>query len=180
MNILRLSVILIATLLFVSESLSDEMIGPFGLGIEKSTINEVNSLLKSKNISSQDIGQNLYSLGHMLKTNSDFGIDGFNEQVFIFDSKDRLAAVVIKFNKNYFDSIYNSLAKKYTLSQKNIPFVGNKSAEFIKDNVSIIIEAPHLSFAGNLTYASKDFLNSFNEVKAAEENAKTQQQDSSL
>lgn len=126
---------------------------PFGLEINRSTYEEV----KEKYHGSYD-GINEYSRGKMY--NIDFrqiSIDGIKSMLAIFHQDTRLLALVVKFDKNKYDSIVDSLSKKYKLISKQGALVGDKSARFQSDNTIIEVRAPHMSFHLLITYIDKDF-----------------------
>lgn len=114
-------------------------------------------------------GINIYSKGEMYDINpSNLDIEGLDKATAIFDSKGILVAVVMEFPDYYWDKIYTSLKSKYTLINAQVPFVGNRYAEFVSGDSIIILDAPHMSFDMTLLYAKKSFWQTVEEAQKKE------------
>ncbi|HAS8352974.1 TPA: hypothetical protein I7721_17960 [Vibrio vulnificus] len=88
---------------------------------------------------------------------------------------DKVKAVLLAIRKNKFDYFYNLLKGKYKLTKKEIPYVGNKYVSFIKDDVIISLDAPHLSFKMDLLYIDREYDKSLKKrQKEKKENEKKQ------
>lgn len=151
---------------------------PLGLTLGKATVND----LKAK-YSVKMKGINSYSNGEMYEiSTSNLDTEGLKEATAIFDSKGVLVAVTMdfsqtKFGENYYywDKVYTSLKSKYKLVKAQVPFVGDRYAEFVSGDSIIILNAPHMSFDMTLIYAKKSF---WQAVKEAEKKEKTKKQKS--
>lgn len=127
----------------------------------------------------KDSGINKYSKGKMLKGMSNhFKIQGLKKTLFIFDNKDKLAVIMMTFDKNQFDTVFGYLKSKYSLQSKRIPFVGNKSAVFVKDRNTIKITAPHMSFDMDVVYSTDTFDKSYKRIQRLERQQKNQREQS--
>jgi hypothetical protein len=146
-------------------------VNPLGFGIGQSTRSEVESSLR-KRTRTEDVGVNRYSGGRMLRADGDLGVEGLNHALFIFDTEDRLAGVILDMGKHRFDAIYQYLVSKYPMVEKRIPFVGDKRATFHEGNTSIEISAPHLGFGMEVTYLRDDLLQRFRAQTQVEAEAK--------
>lgn len=103
------------------------------------------------------------------------GVDGLTKFVAVFDKADVLVAVVMSMPKDV-NSTYSKLAEKYKPVSTNIDsFMGYGSAKLAKGDSFVILEAPHLSFAMDVVYATKDFL-ATSERNAAEAQAKNEKE----
>ncbi len=150
---------------------------PFGLEIGKATISDV-----KKKYQTQATGKNKYTHGEMLNLNTDaINIEGLKSVTAIFDSKDKLVAVLTTFPKNKFNFLFDTMRnKKYKLVKKNIPFVGNTSAEFKSKGTSIFLNAPHLSFEMSLHYIDSNAYKAFQITDNKEKRAKKKAEQSKL
>ena len=127
----------------------------------------------------KDSGVNKYTKGKMLKGMSEqFKIQGLKDTFFIFDRKDKLAVIMMTFNKSQFDNVYGYLKNKYPLKSKRLPFVGNKSASFKKENINIAINAPHLSFDMDVVYSTDAFEKVYKRIQRLERQQKNQREQS--
>lgn len=126
---------------------------PFGLELGKATEKDL-----INKFSASLIGLNLYSKGNMYKVpTSELELRGLKSAIFIFDDNKKLAAVLLNLPKHRFDSLMNSLASKYHLKNKTIPFVGTKEAVFTDGDTEITMLAEHLSFDMSLNYLTNTF-----------------------
>ncbi|WP_022855671.1 hypothetical protein [Thermodesulfobacterium thermophilum] len=148
---------------------------PLGLTIGKATIAD----LKAK-YSVKSKGINAYSRGEMYEVDTtNIDIEGLSSATAIFDERGILTAVIMEFPKTkfgefyyYWDKIFKSLRSKYKLVKSQVPFVGNRYAEFVSGNSKIILDAPHLSFEMTLIYARKDFWQKVKEAERMEKRKK--------
>lgn len=127
---------------------------PFGLEINKTTLQEA-----KKKYTLDDKGINHYSKGPMYFINKkQLSLDGLKNVLLVFSEKENtLLAVIANFNQDKFDSLNNSLAQKYKLIEKNIPFVGNKYVTYKDDQSLIQLNAPHMSFELEVIYLYEEF-----------------------
>jgi len=124
-------------------------------------------------------GINKYSNGKMLKGMSpQFNIQGLKNTIFIFDKKDKLAVIMMTFNKNQFDTVFGYLKSKYPLKSKRIPFVGNKNVVFKKDGITIEVNAPHMSFDMEVMYSTDSFDKAYQRSQRIEQQQKNQREQS--
>jgi len=126
-----------------------------------------------------EAGINKYSNGPMLKgLDPAWNIKGLNKTTFIFDKKQTLTAIMMSMNKHQFDRVFGFLSSKYKLVNKQIPFVGNKSAIFRKENVTIEINAPHMSFTMDVVYATDSFNKAYERIRKLERHNKNKHEQS--
>ena len=70
-------------------------------------------------------------------------------------------ALRIEFSGQYFQKLHETLSQKYKLQYKEDPFVGNHTARYIKDNVIVVLEQPHMGgFRTILRYVAQHFARS--------------------
>lgn len=137
---------------------------PFGLEIGKATVNDVKKKYKS-----EYTGNNKYSHGDMYSLDiNEIGIDGLQSATAIFDKRKKLVAILTKFPKLKFDYLFSTMNQKYKVSSKNIPFVGNKSANFKNGKTTIFLDAPHLSFEMTMNYVNNDFWQTYQNMQRKE------------
>ena len=130
---------------------------PFGLEIGKAKINDLKKKYKSK-----FANKNLYSRGDMYSIDvNSIGIEGLQKATAIFSKDETLLAIFTTFPKHKFNYLYGTLNKKYKLVNKNIPFVGNKSAKFVEGKSTILIESPHLSLELSMNYIDNNFMKTY-------------------
>ena len=127
----------------------------------------------------KDGGISKYSNGKMLKGMSpQFNIQGLKKTLFIFDKQNKLAVIMMTFDKNQFDTVYGYLKNKYPLKSKTIPFVGNKNVIFVKDQNKIEITAPHMSFDMDVVYSTDVFNRAYNRIRRLERQQKNKREQS--
>lgn len=149
---------------------------PLGLEIGKATIEEAKKAYRT-----EYSGINQYSLGSMLKVSGDqTGISGASEATLIFNLQEKLVAVLLDLPKHRFDSLYDALSRKYRVTSREIPFVGNKKVVMRDGHTEISLNAPHMSFDMRLNYIEDGFYQSYREQKNSEERAKKQREASNL
>ena len=166
--------LLIALSLASTLSIADP--SPFGLEIGKASIQDV----KGK-YSLTSAGINKYSQGKMYEMNpSELNFQGIQSATLIFSTDEKLLAVLTKMSKHKFDYVYNGLKKKYHLTSKQIPFVGNKKVKFVDGNTEITLNAPHMSFEMDMNYINNDLWSTYQKTSKAEKNNKTKQEQSQL
>ena len=142
----------------------------FEIGISSS--DQVKSLL-AKQTKIVDVGINKFTGGSMIKTDgSSYEIEGLNEVLYIFDDQGKLAGIIMDMNKSRFDSVFNILSSKYSVSSQQRPFVGNQFARFKTKDSVIEMDAPHLGFVMEVRYIRNDLMQKFNSQVAAEAEAK--------
>ncbi|PHV08311.1 hypothetical protein CSQ96_06515 [Janthinobacterium sp. BJB412] len=133
-----------------------------GVEIGSSSSQQVRAQL-AKQTKVHDVGINMYTGGVQFKTDGvGYGIDNLSEVVYVFDREEKLGAVFMRFEKQRFDEIFSFLAGKYKVVGKTRPFVGDKAAQFKAKGVTILLIAPHLSFAMDALYIRDDMYQRFN------------------
>ena len=148
----------------------------FGMEIGKMTESE----LKSKyNVS--HTGTNKYSHGNMYSVPSgSINFDGLQEVTTIFDTNNKLVAVLTTLPKSKFDYLNNALGGKYKLVSKQIPFVGDKSATYRDGATEISLNAPHMSFEMTMNYINDDLMKAFTQTSNREKQQKEASEASQL
>lgn len=147
---------------------------PLGFELGVATLNDVKTGLSDK-AKLSDAGINKFSEGKMFNVAPDrLGIDGLQKVLFIFDSSDVLAAVVLTMNKDP-KGTFKILSGKYRPVSNNIDsFMNNGSARLERGDSLIEIEAPHLSFSMDVTYITKRLKSVFNKTTSNDSAAKQQ------
>jgi len=103
------------------------------------------------------------------------GVDGLTKFIAVFDKSETLVAVIMTMPKNV-NSTYSKLSEKYKPVSKNVDeFMGFGTAKLEKGDSFIVLEAPHLSFAMDVVYATKEFM-ATSERNTAETRAKNEQE----
>jgi len=150
---------------------------PFGLEIGKATIKDVKKKYKAHHS-----GENRYTGGDMYSLDTSIiGIDGLQSATAIFDKKNRLVAMLTTFSKNKFQFLFDTMRqKKYKLAKKNIPFVGNKTAQFTDGKTTVYLDAPHLSFEMSLNYIDNKTYKEFQKAQQQEKQLKKRTDQSKL
>lgn len=149
---------------------------PFGIEIGKTTYEEVR-----KKYPGQNIGINKYSKGEMYEIDpKSITVEGIQKIIGIFNEDGIILSLCTKFAKYRYRDLTESLAQKYSLISKEEPFVGNKWAKFLDENIAIIIEAPHMSHSLTLEYSQYDFLKMFDEMQRQETEDKKRKQTNAL
>jgi len=156
---------------------------PLGYTLGKSTYDEVKRDLSAKT-TVRDNGINKYTHGPMLAADGDLDLENLKEADLIFGQDKRLAAVLLTFNKlpldANFDPLFQLLASKYTLVEKHIPFVGNKTAKFRQGDVLIDLESVHLSFTIQVVYRTTAFDQLYKKQNQLEQKQQSGQQRNNL
>lgn len=164
----------LALAFFSSACIADPSV--FGMELNKMTESE----LKAKyNIHYEGI--NKFSNGNSYSVPaSSIDFQGLKEVTTIFDDKRILVAVLTTLPKKKFDYLFQALNGKYTLVNKKIPFVGNKTATYQDGSTEITLSAPHMSFNMSMNYITKDFMKTYTQITEAESHQKQQKETSQL
>lgn len=104
---------------------------------------------------------------------NDLNFEGVKGDYVIFTRDGKATAITIDIDKERFNAIHEMLTKKYKVSKKDIPFVGNKFVRYKNGDDVIELNAPHLSFKMNLLYAEKEFMDTYLKRKSEENNKKS-------
>ena len=169
--LLSLAILLLA---FSSASAAD-LVGPFGLGVNVSRLADSKKALDPAR--PQDGGINKYTGGKMLKCGGEgLGVEGLKSVVAIHDASGLLRVVIMDMGNTRFDAVFRHLSGKYKLARKQIPFVGDRYAEFQAGNVLITIEAPHMSFDMTVIYIDQATFKAFKAQSAAEQSRKSREE----
>ena len=145
---------------------------PLGFVLGVATYTQVKQQAGS-NTSLSDGGTNPYSGGKVLEgRGGEFGVEGLSNITFIFDPSEKLVAVYMTLPKDNLKDTLKALSAKYKLIAKDVPFVGDASAELQQGNSVIEISAPHLSFAMNVYYMTKAFNKTYTQQSSQEEAAR--------
>lgn len=108
------------------------------------------------------------------------GLQDLQKVLFIFNPDGTLSVVDMTFRKTKFDELYGQLNKKYKLVKKQIPFVGNKYAEYKNGKSTVKLDAPHMSFELDVIYGQNSFFKNMKEVNNRQEQQRKDQQASML
>ena len=168
--------LLIIIFVIVSLNLSADP-APFGLEIGKASLNDI-----KKKYSIQHKGKNKYTGGDMYTlTPDELGIEGLQAVTVILNKGNKLVAVLTTFPKHKFKYLFDTMKqKRYKLTKKNIPFVGDTSAEFRHGRTVVILDSPHLSFQMDLNYIDYNTFKAFKNVQRKESQQKKRAEQSKL
>lgn len=149
---------------------------PLGFELGKATIEEVQNTYKTT-----DAGISVHTEGKMLNVDAyEVGLQDLQKVLFIFNSDGTLSVVDMTFIKTKFDELYGQLNKKYKLVKKQIPFVGNKYAEYKNGKSTVKLDAPHMSFELDVIYGQNSFFKTMKEVNNRQEQQRKDKQASML
>lgn len=168
----------IATLVLALTSTNTALADPKPLGFElgKATIEDVQNTYKTT-----EAGISAYTEGKMLNVDAyEVGLQDLQKVLFIFNSDGTLSVVDMTFRKTKFDELYGQLNKKYKLVKKQIPFVGNKYAEYKNGKSTVKLDAPHMSFELDVIYGQNSFFKNMKEVNNRQEQQRKDKQASML
>lgn len=170
--------LVIASLVLALTSTNTALADPKPLGFElgKATIEEVQNTYKTT-----EAGISAYTAGRILNVDPyEIGMQDLEKVVFIFNQDGTLSVVDMTFNQSKFDELYGQLNKKYKLVKKQIPFVGNKYAEYKNGNSTVKLDAPHMSFELDVIYGQNSFFKAMKEVNNRQEQQRKDKQASML
>jgi len=158
---------------------------PLGLELGVATQAQVRQQLDGQT-ELEEVGINQYSGGEMLKGDGEgLGIDGLSEIVFIFDTSDKLAAVLMTLPKGEgfgdlhsgnFTKTAKALAAKYKQVEKSQPFVGDARATFRQGDSVVELDAPHMSFTMTLRYMTQALQKTFKQQSTSNKATKERTQ----
>ena len=153
---------------------------PLGLEIGYANLSGVKQKLGSMT-SLSEAGTSEHTGGKIFSSDGQgLGVDGLSKFITVFDKSETLVAVIMTMPKNV-DSTYSKLSEKYKPVSKNVDeFMGYGSAKLEKGDSLIILEAPHLSFAMDVVYATKEFMATSERNAAAAKAKKEQEQKDKL
>lgn len=92
---------------------------------------------------------------------NELNFDGLKSDHIVFSQDNKLTAIILEIDKRRFDKIHALLSKKYKVSTKDIPFVGDKFVKYKSGEDVIGLNSPHLSFEMTLVYAERKFMDAF-------------------
>lgn len=111
MKIISLLSCIVAVMFYINIAYAGTKV--LGFEINVSTADQVKNALSSQT-NVVDAGINKYSRGTSLLTDGDsYEIEGLHNVGYIFDSQNKLVAVVMVMNKDRFDSVFNAVSAKY-------------------------------------------------------------------
>jgi len=140
-----------------SPCIAQQIAAPLGLELGKATCGQASSKLglgsaPSKETSSWAKGS-VWEINDAARAN----VDGLKRAVFVCDDKEKLLVVALTFSKGGMSQealqrTATQLDSKYQRIRRNLPQLGNGSAEWKAANATIEIESPHLSFDFEILY----------------------------
>lgn len=149
---------------------------PFGLEIGKATVADLKNAYPVKKA-----GTNSYSGGEMYQIDvSRIEFEGLQSLVVLFGQDGTLQGVSATLNKTRFDAVNQGLAGKYKSVSKKLPFVGDKRVVYVDGQTEIELNAPHLSFEMEMTYATKALLKTLNQQRNDSQKTKAKNEASQL
>ena len=146
--------LLMATAIFTSTAFAADNVVLGNIAIGQSTQDEVEQILADKNCS-------FNSVTDMITTDANcYNLPNLQSVTFGFlNDTNKLYGVDVKYTKdmdNAFNKYLSALKKKYGKPSKSrIPFVGNKHVEWRTKNLVVVLDEPHMSFEGIITYWDK-------------------------
>ena len=174
MHLLRFLVLPIALMLGAITAHAGTKVIDVELGV--STLEQVRKIASAAG-RVQNNGTNTWTDGPSLRVEGgDYGIEGLRSVEYIFDSSNKLTAVIMILGQHRFGDIVDVLAGKYKLTKKAQPSVGNKYAHFSTPDGLIEVDAPHLSFEMDVSYMTTAFHKAWTEGVKARESQQRQQE----
>jgi len=146
---------------------------PFGMEVGVATLKQVKEEIGATS-GLVEVGINKFTEGPMYKTDgAGIDVEGVNSVLFIFDTKQVLAGVIVEMPKDP-SGVYKTLSSKYkVISNKIDKFMNNGYAQLRKGGSIIEISAPHMSFSMEVRYVTDALMKSFNQTTQTEK-AETQ------
>jgi hypothetical protein len=161
--------------LFIAVAAHAANVAPLGLELGVASIEQVKARLGNSPV--ENTGINAYSNGPMLEGNGNgLDIEGLQKILFIFDSKNKLAGVVMTMADHHFDEVYQYLASKYPVNTRQIPHVGDRYVRMRQGASLVEISDPHMSFEMEVRYLTNTFQATFKQRSAEEEKQRRQTQ----
>jgi len=155
-------------------------VGPFGLSVGTTSLDEARAQLSAQT-RLEALGENRWTNGPMFKSSgAGLGLNGLQEALFIFDTDATLAGVILYLNKNRYQDFKGMLSEQYQLISDQAPFVGNQLATFRQDDVTIEAEAPHMSFQMEIRYLHRSLIEAYNQGSQREQQEQRRQESSQL
>ena len=143
-----------------------------------STLDQVRKIASSSG-KVQNSAINPWSQGPTLTVrNGDYGIESLRSVEYIFDSSNKLTAVVMYVGKERFEPIVDTLAGKYKMTRKVQPFVGDQYARFSTLDGLIEVDAPHMEFVMEVRYMTIGFQRAWVDGVKSRETQQRQQEKS--
>jgi len=162
---------------------------PLGMEIGVATLAQVKQQIGSKT-KLVDTGVNTFTGGPKLESDGQgLEVEGLSTITLIFDSKEKLAGVVMQLPKKegfgdmkngFFKKTLKALSGKYKLVEKREPFVGDAYAKLKQDDSIIELDAPHMSFTMELRYMTNELKKTFVQQSASNKSSKERNQASKL
>lgn len=167
---------IIASLLLLATTAVFAVPAPFGLEIGKATLADA-----EKMYSIEKLGNAEYSKGVIYKVAvNQFDFEGLKELLLTFDENGLLTTVIATLPKTQFNSLHDSLSKKYQVVSEKNPFVGDKQIDYVNGSTRIFLVAPHLNFDAQLMFIDKELAASIITQEKAEAAAKKKSQEDKL
>jgi len=169
MPIIRIFVFVITLLSFAHHAFSAERATPFGLDIGADTLQSCKTIALEKGYSLSNAGTNKYTNGPMLNADiSQLNVNDVKNILLIFSQDELLEGVIFKSKKFNFENFEQYVAGKYQLLKRDVPFVGDKYAEYEAPNAVIQLDAPHLGFQMSVNYITQSLLDRFTQKSKAD------------
>jgi hypothetical protein len=128
-----------------------------GFTIGKSTFDDVKkSLLERKaNVTKAKLDLLTASI---ITDGTGYDIEGLKEAYYVFDKHQQLVGVQLNIDQSRFNSVFDILKGKYEITEKSLPFVGDKFVSFSSGDNVVTLDARHLSFDFTLSYMTNTYL----------------------
>ncbi|WP_341790279.1 hypothetical protein [Rickettsia endosymbiont of Polydrusus tereticollis] len=143
---------------------------PISLELNKATVDDI---IKKYKITKKE--PNYWQGYNYFIDIKDVNLEKISRALVICNDFNIVEAVILTIDKNKFEEFYTALTSKYMLVKQDIKPEGNKSATFINDGCSIILEAPEFSVDMELTYVTDNFYKKFLEKLEQEEKLQQEQ-----
>lgn len=131
-----------------------EPVRVLGLEIGRSTPEELRRMVSEHEGRLEGPSVSAITGGPLWIARGALGLEGLIRSAFVFDTDDRLVAVVMTLHKHRFGETLDVLRRKYRYVGGHQPFVGDAHAELRAGDVRILISAPHLGFEATLIYGT--------------------------
>lgn len=173
----------VAALLAFGTADAQQVAAPLGLEIGKSTCADAEAAAGRD--ARPERGTSAWSGGPLLKFSNatGFGVDDLQKVTIVCDPQQTVIVAVLHFPKDGPSGVQATAAqldRKYKALRRNLPFVGNASAEWRAANGTVLLDAPHLSFTYELSYWTSGALTAFDKWNAAQRSQREQKRAGSL
>lgn len=143
---------------------------PLGFELGTTTVDALKTTV-GRTAAPVERGLSAYSGGKIIEVPPGaFDVEGLKAATFIFDVKEHLAAVELRFGKGFGNAnttkLADTLGLKYRQVERSIPRAGNASARYVGGDAVVVLDAPHLMFDCTVTYMTTAFEKAYQQAES--------------